>query len=254
MTIAEDRLLAYVDGHLSAEDAAEIETLLVADAEAAALVAALRASALPYREAAETLISVPDLSALEARITAGPARSAPVSRRWLSAAAAIAVVFAAGLLAGQHVFPPNQPEKTQWAKWLEEIAIYQALYTRETLSLPNPPPDRLKRQMDRVSRALGQPIAAPDYRDVKAHFKYARMYGIDGQPLAQIAYLPEKGRPFSLCMMKTDVPDHPPRYASMRGMQLATWRHKGIAWVFVGDVSKTDLDRYVEIARAQHGS
>ncbi len=253
MTIAEDRLLAYFDGLLSPEDAAALEAELRTDAEAAALVEALRASDLPYREAAEALIPVPDLSEIEAFLAdpPKPARTGTPVIRWIGAIAASVLLFVGGIYSGQNFF---QPEKTQWAEWLEEIASYQALYTRETLSLGNPPPEPVQRQMARVSKALGQEIKAPDFAAVKADYKYARMYGIEGQPLAQIAYLPKEGRPFSLCMMKTDVPDHQPRFAEAYGMKLATWRHKGIAWVLVGGVSDAERDRYIEIARKQIGS
>lgn len=259
MTISEDRLLAYVDGHLPPEEAAEIGRALESDEDARALVAALRASALPYREAAETLIEVPDLSDIERRLSApGPAPAPTPSRtpmpRRVAVAAAFALFFVAGALAGRYAIPPTPTEQTQWARWLDDIATYQALYTRETLSLPNPPAERQARQMERVSHALGQPLKAPDFTAANADFKYARMYGIDGEPLAQIAYLPEKGAPFSLCMMKTDRPDHGPRYTRMYGMEMATWRHKGIAWVFVGGVSKADMERYIALARAQLGA
>jgi hypothetical protein len=157
MTIAEDRLLAYVDGLLSPEDAAALEAELRTDAEAAALVEAQRASDLPYREAAEALIPVPDLSEIEAFLAdpPKPARTGTPVIRWIGAIAASVLLFVGGIYSGQNLF---QPEKTQWAEWLEEIASYQALYTRETLSLGNPPPERVQRQMARVSKALGQEI------------------------------------------------------------------------------------------------
>lgn len=266
MTIAENRLLAYVDGLLSREEAAEIERALEGDAAARELVAALRASALPYRDAVDALLPVPDLSGLEAMIHAPPATKPRAAPRRMAIAAALVVVFAAGLVAGPYLLPPQPlqqaglhvpgqtPGQVQWARWLDDIAAYQALYIRDTLNPINPPPERQAAQMARVSQALGQPIKAPDLTAEKADFKYARMYGIDGEPLAQIAYLPAEGAPFSLCMMKTDIPDHEPRYTVKRGMQMATWRHKGIAWVFVGGVGKADMDRYVASARAQIGA
>lgn len=267
MTIAEEKLLAYVDGYLPPDEAAEIERALESDEDAQALVASLRASALPYREAAETLIDVPDLSGIERSLSAPRPRPAPdpapmpyqtpMPRR-VAAAAALALFFVVGALAGHYAIPPAPPstptEQTQWARWLDDIATYQALYTRETLSLPNPPAERRARQMERVSRALGQPLGAPDFTAANADFKYARMYGLDGEPLAQIAYLPKEGPPFSLCMMKTDKPDHEPRYTRLYGMEMATWRHRGIAWVFVGGVSKAEMERYIALARTQLGA
>ena len=257
MTISEDRLLAYADGLLSPEDAVAVERELETDTEAQALLDALRASDLPYREAVETSIPVPDLSVLEARIRR-PAPPAPRRRapalRYIPMAAAIALFFVAGIFAGRHVLPPSAPEKTQWARWVDEIASYQALYTRETLSLGNPPADRQARQMNRVSDALGKTIPAPDLSAQKADFKYARMYALEGEPLAQIAYLPEKGKPFSICLMKTAAGDHGPRYSKSHGLNVATWRKAGIAWVFVGETSKGEMERYIEAIRTQQGA
>jgi len=256
MTIAEDRLLAYVDGHLSPEEAAEIERALDGDAEARALVEALRASALPFADAAEALIPVPDLSSIEASLSRPPAPRRTAAPPWLSIAAALAVFFAAGLLAGQHLFPaaPQQTspgEQTQWARWMDDIAAYQALYTRATLNPNNTPEKRRLSQMARVSSTLGQPISAPDLTTQNAHYRYAKIFAIDGAPLVQIAYLPDTGVPFSICMTKTDTADHEPRYSTRRGMRMATWRHNGIAWVFVGGVSRADMERYIASARAQ---
>ncbi len=253
MTISEDRLLAYVDGLLSPEEAAALELELAGDAEARMLVEALRASALPYRDAVETLIDVPDLSGLAARISADRTRRRARILGFARIAATICLVFAAGLLAGRYALPPEQPQKNQWVRWVEDIAAYQALYTRETLSLPTPDDKRFGVQMARVSKALGQKIVAPEFDTPKADVKYARMYAIDGLPLAQIAYLPEKGEPFSICMMKTDVADHEPRYMKARGLNVATWRHKGIAYVFVGAVDRAEMDRYIAESRKQQG-
>lgn len=251
MTISEDRLLAYVDGLLSPEDAARLEQELAADAEARMTVEALRASALPYRDAVETLVAVPDLSAIAAKIAADGGRRRATVLKFARIAAVVCLFFGAGVLAGHYALPPTQPEKTQWARWVEDIAAYQALYTRETLSLPTPDDKRFEVQMARVSKALGQKIVAPEFHELKADYKYARMYAIDGLPLAQVAYLPEKGAPFSIYMMKTDVPDHEPRYMRARGMNVATWRYKGIAYVFVGDVERTEMDRYIAETRKQ---
>jgi anti-sigma factor RsiW len=251
MTISEDRLLAYVDGLLSSEEAARLEQELASDAEARMTVEALRATALPFRDAVKTLIDVPDLTAIAARIDADGGRRRATVLRFARIAALVCLFFGAGVLAGHYALPPAQPEKTQWARWVEDIAAYQALYTRETLSLPTPDDKRFGVQMARVSKALGQKIVAPEFHELKADYKYARIYAIDGLPLAQIAYLPDRGAPFSICMMKTDVADHEPRYMKARGMNVATWRYKGIAYVFVGDVERAEMDRYIAETRKQ---
>ena len=255
MTISEEKLLAYADGLLSPDQVADVDRLLVDDAEARELLAALKRSDLPYREAAETLIDVPDLSRIAARIQSyEPAARPSVLKRFAPLAASIAVFFVVGLLAGQHVFPPDAPKPTQWAVWVDRIASYQALYTRDTLPMGNPPVSRKTGQMLRVSKLLGAPITAPDLAALDADYKYAKVFAIDGLPLAQIAYLPKSGAPFSLCLMKTDKPDHEPKYSQAHGVNVASWRSKGIAYVYVGNTPRDVMDRYIGEMRAQTGA
>ncbi|MGB0629532.1 MAG: anti-sigma factor family protein [Alphaproteobacteria bacterium] len=255
MSIPEDKLLAYADGLLPQDEAVALERELESDSNARELLDALKASDLPYREAAETLIDVPDLSGIQSVIdTYMPEPRAPFLVRYRAIAASIAVFFVVGLLAGRHVFPPEPPKPTQWAVWVDRIASYQALYSRATLSMRNPPPERLNSQMARVSKAIGVPLSAPDLTALDADFKYARMYDLEGAPLAQIAYLPKQGEPFSLCLMKTDKPDHAPKYSTAHGLNVATWRRGGIAYVYVGKTPKETMDRYIAAMQTQSGA
>jgi anti-sigma factor RsiW len=255
MTISDEKILAYVDGLLSPDEAAELERLLAGDADARELVEALRQSDLPYREAAESLIDVPDLTHIESMIRSHtPAPRPSLLSRYTPLAASIAVFFIVGLLAGQHVFPPATPKPTQWAIWVDRIANYQALYTRDTLPMGNPPATRKNGQMLRVSKFLGTPVVAPDLANLEAHYKYAKIFAIGGQPLAQIAYLPKSGEPFSLCMMKTDKPDHGPKFSTAHGLNVASWRAKGIAYVYVGKTPRDMMNRYIAAMQAQSGA
>lgn len=255
MTISEDRLLAYVDGLLSPEDVIDVERQIAGDPEAQKLVEALRASDLPYSEAAESLIEVPDLShiAESLRRSRTPAGRSFLNR-FAPIAASIAVVFVAGLLAGQHLFPPAQPEPTKWAIWVDRIASYQALYSRATLAMQTPPAERRIRQMKRVSEAIGAPVIAPDLTSLAADFKYARLYRIDGQALAQIAYLPKSGEPFSLCLMKTDKADRPPKYLKAHGQTVVAWRKNGVEYFYVGETPRKTIDGYISAIQAQIGA
>lgn len=255
MTISEDRLLAYADGLLSPEETADIDRQLVEDPEARDLLQALRRSDLPFREAVESLIDVPDLSHIQNAIRSQGSVPRPAFlARYAPLAASVAVFFVIGLLAGQHVFPPAQPEPSKWAVWVDRIASYQALYSRSTLAMGNPPAERRIRQMERISKAIGAPINAPDLSPLLADFKYARLYKIDGQALAQIAYLPKTGEPFSLCLMKTDKPDHGPQYSKAHGLNVAAWRRNGVAYVYVGETPRDIMDRYIDAMRTQAGT
>lgn len=255
MTISDEKLLAYADGLLTPAEIAEIDRLLADDADARETLAALKQSDLPYREASETLIDVPDLSHLAANIQSHqPARRPSFTSRYAALTASIAVFFVVGLLAGQHVFPPGTPKPTQWAVWVDRIASYQALYTRQTLAFGNPSVARRTGQMQRVSTLLGAPVTAPNLASLDADYKYAKVLAIDGKPLAQIAYLPKSGAPFSLCLMNTDKPDHAPKFSTAHGLNVASWRSKGIAYVCVGKTPRDVMDRYIDAMRTQTGA
>lgn len=255
MTIPEDRLLAYVDGLLSPEEIADIERQLSGDPNAREMVKKLRLSDLPYRKAVEELIDVPDLARFRQIIQSHDQTQRPTHfRRYAPLAASVAVFFVIGLLAGQHVFPPSQPEPTKWAVWVDKIANYQALYSRATLAMRNPPAERRIKQMQRVSKAIGVNIPAPDLSPLKADFKYARLYKLDGFALAQIAYLPKSGEPFSLCFMKTDKPDRAPKYLKAHGQNVVAWRSKGVEYIFVGETPRKIMDSYISAIQAQLGT
>lgn len=255
MTISDEELLAYADGKLTPDEMADIDRLLADDAEARETIAALRQSSLPYREAAEALIEVPDLSHIADQIKAYQPVAAPSRfRRFAPLAASIAVFFVAGLLAGQHLFPPGAPKPTQWAVWVDRIASYQALYTRDSVSPAATPAARKNGQMLRVSKLLGTTINAPDLAKLGADYKYAKVFAIDGAPLAQIAYLPKSGEPFSVCLMKTDKADHGPKFSTSHGVNVAAWRKGGIAYVFVGRTPRDMMDRYIGAIRADSGA
>ena len=255
MTLSDEKLLAYADGLLSPAEIADMDRLLADDPDARETIAALKQSALPYREAAEALIDVPDLSHIADRIQSyQPAASPSRLSRFAPLAASIAVFFVVGLLAGQHIFPPSAPKPTQWAVWVDRIASYQALYTRASVSPTNPPDSRKVGQMLRVSKLLGTTIKAPDLAPVDADYKYAKVFAIDGRPLAQIAYLPKSGEPFLLCLMKTDKPDHDPKFSTAHGVNVASWRKGGIAYVYVGKTPRDMMDRYIGAIRADTGA
>ena len=52
-------------------------------------------------------------------------------------------------------------------------------------------------------------------------------------------------RRFSLCLMNTDKPDHAPKFSTAHGLNVASWRSKGIAYVYVGKTPRDVMDRYI---------
>ena len=72
--------------------------------------------------------------------------------------------------------------------------------------------------------------------------------------MAQIAYLPKSGEPFSLCIMKTNKPDRPPKFQEAHGLNVASWRRNGIEYIYVGETPRKTMDGYIAAMQAQIGA
>jgi anti-sigma factor RsiW len=132
----EERLVAYVDGELSEEEARQVESILVHDAEAQALVDAMRNTAVWLRAACNERHYSDGLDRLRQAVAASPMRSRWWSSqyRMLAAASAFSVLgFAGGYYTmelgdrGQAVVAEDGFDHVA-----EEIASYHQVYARET--------------------------------------------------------------------------------------------------------------------------
>jgi len=54
--------------------------------------------------------------------------------------------------------------------------------------------------------------------------------------------------------MKTDKPDHGPKFSTTHGVNVASWRKGGIAYVYVGKTPRDMMDRYIGALRAETGA
>src|ERR1700758_1041377 len=140
MSIDETDLLAYADGNLSPQRMAEVEAMARRSPELAGRLAAMRASALPYGAAYEAQPLPPLPARLSARIAdlleadsrRHPARSSSWPR--LVAAFAAGVV---GCAVSWTLLSTGQPltvTAQRVSPWIQAVADYQQLYSRETLA------------------------------------------------------------------------------------------------------------------------
>jgi anti-sigma factor RsiW len=273
-------LMAYVDGELAPGESREVEEHIRASIEAAELVALLRASRLDYKQvfAAQKLPPVPEslTRKIEAITRAHITKSAdpgandpsvptsafvpavsPVRTRlstvpaWL-AAACVAGAFCGGLFLRPGTFPllsPGMPSSSSTtmsssglSPWVTAAIGYQQLYTRDTLAYTEENPAATSKIVDDIRRDDKLALRIPDLSSAGLTFKSVRRLHFNNKPLVQIVYLPEKGPPIALCVMKGMKSDQAVAAQVVDTMHVVTWRHAELSYALIGKTEGVDLD------------
>jgi anti-sigma factor RsiW len=248
MSIDDTLLMAYVDGELSADGRSEVNAALAHSPELAERLSAMRASALPYRAAFERQVLPPVPPQLARRINELAAASAAAPRRarvWPRMAAA----FVAGALlcvVALELRPSAGPvlsSSAPVAPWIQAVADYQQLYSRETLASVTEDPQLTRQIVANLHSADALAIKIPDLRSAGLAFKRVQRLNFQGQPVVQIVYLPEQGGPVALCVTRDAKPDAAPQAQQVGEMQTVAWRRGNLGYVLLGKGSQVDLNR-----------
>ncbi|WP_158938151.1 anti-sigma factor [Burkholderia sp. S171] len=273
-------LMAYVDGELSAGESREVEDHIRASTEAAELVALLRASSVNYKQAfaSQKLPPVPDslTRKIEAITRAHSAKNAaasandppvplpsavpaaaPVRSRlravptWL-AAACVAGAFCGGLFLRPGTFPllsrgtPSSASAAMASSglspWVTAAVGYQQLYTRDTLAYADENSASTSKIVDDIRREDKLALRIPDLSSAGLTFKSVRRLNFNNKPLVQIVYLPEKGPPIALCVMKGVKSDQAVAAQMVDTMHVVTWRQAELSYALIGKTEGVDLD------------
>jgi anti-sigma factor RsiW len=269
-------LMAYVDGELAPEESREVEEHIRASSEAAELVALLQASRLDYKQAfaAQKLPPVPEslTRKIEAIARAHSTESAAAGANdpsvaapavalvrsrlrtvptWL-AAACVACAFSGGLFLRPGTFPflsPGMPSSgnatmasSDLSPWVTAAVGYQQLYTRDTLAYADENPDATSNIVDDIRRDDKLALRIPDLSSAGLTFKSVRRLHFNNKPLVQIVYLPEKGPPIALCVMKGIKSDQAVAAQVVDTMHVVTWRQAELSYALIGKTEGVDLD------------
>ena len=260
-------LVAYVDGELPAAEAREIETWLAGDPEAQELRRHLQEDALALRGLFGAVLREPVPAALSAsiggaaiaRTPAGGtvvelprrARPRPVGL-WLAAAsiACLAVGGLAGFFGGSYearqeiaAIPPQPPS------WIMQVAQYHQIYAREQRHLVEVSAEETPHIEAWLGKRLELPFKVPDLSAFGLTFKGARMLVINGEPVAQLVYLPADGRALALCVIHSKRDDKPLTASQQDDLNLVDWRVKGYGFVVIGWEDQTQLRAIAEASQ-----
>lgn len=275
----EQRLQAYLDGELSAAEAADVEAMVETSMEAQRILerltremAGLRAlfDAEAAAIAAARPIELPRGPAPAARPSLGARISAFFQERFGSAWAAPAgLAAAAGLALGVFLGagPAFGPAETEIAAptaapkppgWRMSAAVYHRLYAEETFASAPVTEGALAGGLAVLGERLGldlSEIAAPEGLTLER----AQLLRFNGRALGQIAFLDAGGVPIALCVMRRrdgaePTPAEPAFAASMLlDMNAVDWSVGGYDFLLLGAASPDALDAYAKRLSDQLG-
>ncbi|MBY5827467.1 anti-sigma factor family protein [Rhizobium leguminosarum] len=239
---SDEDLTAFIDGELTAEEAARVQTMVNEDESTAERLEFLARASLPFEQAFAPLLSEAPRQKLEAMLAAIPtqqsARSGPTPafatrRRFLGALAASLV---AGIAIDRAVIGIGRglSAKDENSEWRAVVADYISLYTAETLAGPVPGRGDQAAQLASLDEKLGLSLSPEAVSLPGIDFKRALLLQYDGEALAQIAYLDPETGPMALCIVKSDAGPKVPDLESRKGMNVVYWSSATHAFMLIG--------------------
>ncbi|UDF28592.1 UNVERIFIED_ORG: anti-sigma factor [Roseateles sp. XES5] len=273
----EVRLSAYLDGQLPQAEVDEINAILARDDQARGVYEKLKLGSEFGARAFDRMLQEPipldlvrnikDAGKNEDEppklgIAAIPVAATPAPRRsafWPQALAASLVLFLAGGAAGYLISEQKQTSfqvaSTQFAPvrtWLDDIADYHRIYSRQTRHLVELPASDKNHLVEWLSASTGVTFAVPDLTAQKLTFEGARLLVAGGKPTAQLLYRDAENEIFAICFLKSDPVEGKTELAeSMRNdIGLISWQKGNASFVVVGPSADPDLERIAETVSA----
>lgn len=235
---SDERLVAFLDGELEAEQQKVIADQVRADPALAARLGALQCADLPFKTAFDTVLDQAPSERLHTMLNALPPAQAPTlsRRRFLAVAASFAV---AGVVADRLFISWPRVESGQG--WRASVADYMALYTPQTLENLSPDPASHIAQLHGVGEQLGLPLAPASVSLPGAEFRRAQILDYDGILIGQLTYLDPRHGPLALCIRASRKGTEPVATEQRRGMNVVYWASQSHGFMLIGRNPFEDL-------------
>ena len=131
--------------------------------------------------------------------------------------------------------------QVQPSAWVKQAASYQQLYSRETLNYVTPDLEGVGKTIDDIRHVDGLALRVPDLSSAGLTFKRVQRLRFNNKALIQLVYLPQKGDPVALCVMKEPMPDQSVTQLDVAGMNVVMWRQSEMGYALIGSPDGVDL-------------
>ena len=246
----DERISAYIDGELNADERAEMERLLQDDAEARSSLDRMRAASAHARAKYSTSLENPVplslakavMDAPEGRESTNVANKEPARTGWsgfqLLAASIVLLISAgaAGYIGFQSGARQAEPVVVAKRSWLDDIADYHRVYATEGRHLVEAGPEEAAHLEAWLGRRTNTPFKVPKLQNDGLEFAGGRLVVAAGRPVAQLIYKSGEGEIFALCFTNTGAPDEPITFKATNfdDLDMISWKKSGSSFVVVG--------------------
>jgi len=247
-----DKLIAYADNALDAEERAKVENLLASNDKALAFLDQLKASDLPFEDSFKFLLGDDENNEIPVLSNSHVQQHVHTSNnsKWLWPTS-----FVASLLLGATLtFFALNANTENHNNWIVQVADYHLLYIRETVNHSHTSPEEVKKLTHDLSAQLKSQLIIPNLSAQNLDFRRGQVLYSNGHKLVQLAYLPKNGRPVALCILKDNAADSLPKTGESRGLPYVTWSKNGLSYVIIGAIDKADLNAAALSALSQMDS
>ena len=198
---------AYVDGELTAEERAEVETMAASDPAVQAELDIIEALNLDLREGFSELLEEPvppGLIPTEAAAPAAGPEPAPSGFLRLAASLALLAIGAGAGAFATYTFAPPPVEQVAARGWMADIADYHVVYASQTRHLVEVPASEKDHIEAWLGKTTGVPFKVPDLAGAGYTFEGARLLVAAGKPVAQLLYTDAAGGVIAICAIERE--------------------------------------------------
>ena len=246
----QELLLGFVDGVLQPPDQARAEALLESNPGASAFVEQLRGGDMPFREALAPMLDQPIPETVSRLVADKQLKASPRRYGIASAMVAASMILGAALFLAR---PLTDTAPGIDAGWIGQVANYHQLYVRETVGAAGPVDRQAIASL--LEQNLGRELATPDLQEFDIAFRRGQLLQVEGNPLVQLAYLPQTGAPVAFCIMRdSERAAMPVRYGKSHGLDYSTWGDGELHFVLVGEFNESTLQAVTTRIRSQLGT
>lgn len=236
LRVDESELHAYVDGALTPERGAAVESYLRANPEAARRVDEYRRQNALLRAALDPTLTEPVSSSLRLR-------PAPIDvARWLRYAG-VAATLLLGVLAGWFA-RGEMPDRVDFGETLAQRAlIAHRVYAPEVLHPVDVGARQEQHLVGWLSKRLGVPVRAPDLDAAGFALVGGRLLPGQDRPAAQFMYEDQQGRRLTLYVAVNTEAAHATafHYADHDGLSTFYWIEGRLGYALSGELEREPL-------------
>ena len=244
--VGENDLHAYIDGALSDDMRAEVESWLAGHPEDRAKVDTWMAHVRGLHTLYDGVLDEPVPLAVSSRLAAAPATARPA---WWKLAAAAVVLIAVGFSAGWSLHAWRVDGQSPQINFVQQAVGAHLVFTGEKRHAVEVRADKEERHLVRwLSNRLGQQVRPPPLSKAGFNLVGGRLVADRGGPAAQFMYEDAAKRRITLYVRRGgDSANTAFRYVSENGVAAFYWIDRPLSYAVIARLERGELLRLARI-------